>query len=87
MRRIENLTIKQIKKEVLAWEYNPREPKSIKVTDIYVDDDNEVFQNGYGHDSEMFYCTIVTNTAELHMGYEWDIINEEIVSAVKEKDQ
>ena len=71
----------------MAWEYNPREPKSITVQDIYVEDDNEVYEQGDGSECERFSAVVFIGSERKRMWYEWDITLEEITSSYLSEDQ
>jgi len=87
MKRFEDLTIKQVKKEILAWEYDAIEPKSITVQDIYVEDDNEVYKQGDGSECERFSAIVFIGSERKRIWYEWNITNEEISSSWDNNDK
>lgn len=82
MKRVEDLTIKQVKKEIVYWETeNGKKAKTIVVHSISQDPDEDMYQQGNGHWCEQFYATVEINDEMLKRNYEWDTENEDIISA------
>ena len=81
MKSFENLTIKQVKKEILAWEYDKENPQTIQVITIGQDPDADCYEQGDGHLCEQFYAEVMINDEVVNRGYEWDWEEETITSS------
>lgn len=82
MKRFEDLTIKQVKKEIVYWETNHgTETKTIVVHSISQDPDEDMYQQGNEHWCEQFYATVEINDELFKLGYEWDTESEDILSS------
>lgn len=81
MKSFENLTIKQVKKEILAWEYDNENPQKIEVITIGQDPDADCYEQGDGHLCEQFYAEVMINDEVVSRGYEWDLEEETITSS------
>ena len=82
MKTFENLTIKQVKKEIIAWETSMgSEAKTVEVITIGQDPDEDMYEQGSGHLCERFYAKIMVNDEPKNRGYEWDTEEEDITSA------
>ena len=81
MKSFENLTIKQVKKEILAWEYDKENPQKIEVITIGQDPDADCYEQGDGHLCEQFYAEVMINDEVVNRGYEWDWEEETITSS------
>lgn len=82
MKRFEDLTIKQVKKEIVYWETNKgTEAKTIVVHSISQDPDEDMYEQGDGHWCEQFYATVEINDELFKRGYEWDTESEDILSS------
>jgi len=85
MKRFEDLTIKQVKKEILAWEYDKENPQKIEVITIGQDPDEDCYEQGDGHQCEQFYAEVMINDEVVNHGYEWDLEEETITSSFDHK--
>lgn len=81
MKSFENLTIKQVKKEILAWEYDKENPQKIEVITIGQDPDEDCYEQGDGHLCEQFFAEIMIDDEPITRGYEWDMEEESITSS------
>ena len=87
MKTFEQLTIRQVKKEIIAWETDMgREPKSVEVNSIGQhpvgqDPDANIYTDGNGDTMEYFFANIFIDGIEMMRYYVWDCDEEDIVSA------
>lgn len=82
MKRFEDMTIKQVKKEITRWEQNGDKSKSIDVVSIKLHPGGEVYKQGNGDTCEHFYADVVIGEEVVtNRGYEWDCDDEEISSS------
>lgn len=79
MKTFENLTIKQVKKEIIAWETNMgSEAKTVEVIAIGQDPDSDMYEQGDGHLCEQFYAEVMIDDQYVKRTYEWDCEEENI---------
>lgn len=84
MKRFEQLTIKQVKKEIIAWETEMgRESKTVKVICVgqgstAEDIDANIYTDGNGATMEEFFAVVVVDGEEKVQHYLWDCDDEEI---------
>ena len=79
MKRFEDLTIKQVKKEIVYWETNNgTEAKTVKVFAIGQDPDEDMYEQGDGHWCEQFHADVEIDGEMVTRTYEWDTESEDI---------
>lgn len=79
MKTFENLTIKQVKKEIIAWETNMgSEAKKVEVLSIGQDPDEDLYEQGDGHLCEQFYAEVIIDDQYVKRTYEWDCEDADI---------
>ena len=81
MKLFEQLTFKQVKKEILYWEQDNENPKSIEVVCAGQDPDDDIYEQGDGTMCEHFFAVVVIDGVKRWIGYEWNCDDEEISSA------
>lgn len=81
MKRFEELTIKQVKKEILYFEQDNENPKSVIVICIGQSPDSEPYLQGDGTTCEHFFANVLIDGEPCSMGYEWNCDDEEITSS------
>ena len=80
MKTFENLTIKQVKKEIIAWETSMgTEAKTVEVVNIGQDPDDDMYEQGDGHICEQFYAELIIDDEPVKRCYEWDTEEESII--------
>ena len=85
MKKFEQLTIKRVKKEIIAWETEMgREPKSVEVIYIGQNPDEELYEQDDGTFCEQFYAHVVIDGEEMTRYYEWNCTDEEISASSDE---
>lgn len=78
MKLFEQLTFKQVKKEILYWEQDNENPKSIEVICIGQDPDGDIYEQGDCTTCEHFFAVVVIDGVKCWKGYEWNCDDEEI---------
>lgn len=86
MKRFEKLTFNQVKKEILYWEQDNENPKSIKVVCVGQDPDSDFYEQGDGTMNEHFFAVVVIDGEKYWKGYEWNCDDEEISTGWDEPD-
>ena len=81
MKRFEQLTFKQVKKEILYWEQDNENPKSIEVVCAGQEPNSVIYEQGDGTMNEHFFAVVVIDGVKCWKGYEWNCDDEEISSA------
>lgn len=81
MKRFEQLTIKLVKKEILFWEQDNENPKSVEVVCVGQKPDSDIYEQGDGTLCEHFFAVVAIDGVKRRRGYEWDCDHEEISSA------
>lgn len=81
MKRFEQLTFKQVKKEILYWEQDNENPKSVEVVCAGQDPDSDIYEQGDGTTCEHFFAVVVIDGVKRWRGYEWNCDDEEVSSA------
>ena len=88
MKQFEQLTIKQVKKEIIAWETEMgREPKSVEVLSVgqhstAEDIDANIYTDDNGATMEYFFARVVIDGEERTRYYVWDCDDEEIYTGL-----
>lgn len=78
MKQFEQLTFKQVKKEILYWEHDNENPKSIEVICVGQDPDRNFYEQGDGSMNEQFFALVVIDGEKYWKYYEWNCTDEEI---------
>ena len=81
MKTFEQLTIKQVKKEILYWEQDKENPKSIEVLSIAQDPSSDLYEQGDGTTCEHFFAVVEIDGVKQWKGYEWNCDEEDITSS------
>ena len=81
MKTFEQLTIKQVKKEILYWEQDNENPKSVIVIYIGQCPDSEPYLQGGGTTCEHFFAIVSIDGVKRWKGYEWDCDEEDITAS------
>ena len=81
MKRFEQLTFKQVKKEILYWEQDGENPKSVEVICAGQDPDSDIYEQGDGTTCEHFFAVVVIDGVKCWKGYEWNCDDEDITSS------
>lgn len=95
MKRFEQLTIRQIKKEIIAWETEMgREPKTVEVVSVGQHSTSEeidanIYMDGpYDNITmEFFFARIIIDGEEMMRYYVWNCDEEEIYISSNEDPQ
>lgn len=79
MKKFEQLTIKQVKKEIIAWETEMgREPKTVEVVSIGQHPDADIYKQGDDTLCEHFFACVIIDGEEKKCFYEWNLDDEEV---------
>jgi len=81
MKRFEELTIKQVKKEILYFEQDNENPKSIIVISIGLAPFKECYTQDNGMVCEHFYANVLIGEEPCSIGYEWNCDLESITAS------
>lgn len=81
MKLFEQLTLKQVKKEILYWEQDNENPKSVEVICAGQDPDTDIYEQGDGTTCEHFFAVVVIDGVKRWKGYEWNCDDEDITSS------
>lgn len=81
MKLFEQLTFKQVKKEILYWEQDNENPKSVEVVCIGQEPGSDIYEYGDGTMNEHFFAVVVIDGVKCWKGYEWNCDDEEISSS------
>lgn len=81
MKTFEQLTIKQVKKEILYREQHNENPKSIEVVCVGQEPDSDPYVQGDGSTCEHFFAVVLIDGVKHCMGYEWDCDDEDITAS------
>ena len=93
MKQLEQLTIKQVKKEIIAWETEMgREPKSVEVISIGQhstawNPDANIYMDGDGSTMEYFFANVIIDGEERMRYYVWDCDDEDIYTGTDDDPQ
>ena len=86
MKQFEQLTIKQVKKEIIYWETGEgSQAKTVEVVSIGQSPDDTPYKVD-DHTCEMFHATVKVDGKTIARHYEWDRDDEEISLGLKEED-
>lgn len=81
MKKFEQLTIKQVKKEIIAWETDMgTEPKRVEVIGVVWDPMLEPYEQGDGLTCEQFRAGVIIDGKLTTRCYEWCCDEEDITS-------
>lgn len=79
MKQFKQLTIKQVEKEIIAWETEMgREAKTVDVIHIELHPEEDMYQQGDGSWCESLYAKVVIDGKKIRKCYEWNCDYEEI---------
>lgn len=81
MKRFDKLTISQVKEEILYWEQDNENPKSIEVISVGQNPDADIYKQGDGSMCERFFAVVVIDGEKYMKGYEWDCDDEDITAS------
>ena len=81
MKTFEQLTIKQVKKEILYWEQDNENPKSIEVVCVGQNPGEDIYYQGDGEPCEHFFAVVLIDGVSFLKGYEWDCADEDITAS------
>lgn len=81
MKLFEQLTFKQVKKEILYWEQDNENPKSVEVVCVGQDPDSDIYPQCDFTPCERFFAVVVIDGVKRWRGYEWNCDDEEISSS------
>lgn len=80
MKRFEELTISQVKKEILFWEQDSESPRDINVCCVGQDTDG-LYKQFDGSTCEHFFAVVGIEGMKYWRGYEWDCDEESITAS------
>ena len=93
MKTFESLTIKQVKKEIIAWETEMgRVPKSVEIISVgqhsTADDiDANIYTDDNGDTMEYFFARVIIDGEEKTRYYVWNLADEDIYTGMDEDPQ
>lgn len=79
MKTFEQLTIKQVKKEIIAWETEMgSKPKTVEVVSIGQYPDVDIYKQGDDTLCEHFFANVIIDGEEKKRFYQWNLDDEEV---------
>ena len=85
MKQFEQLTIKQVKKEIIAWETEMgSKPKAVEVVSIGQHPDADIYKQGDDTLCEYFFANVIIDGEEKKRFYQWNLDDEEVDTASDE---
>ena len=88
MKTFEQLTIKQVKKEIIAWETEMgTEAKKVEVISVGQHPDADIYKQGDDTLCELFFANVIIGGEEKKRFYQWSLDDEEVDAASDEDPQ